>query len=497
MNYVQDLITRAQAELKASTGLRAVSKALVAGHTKHVAGGRLALVAAYQRKAPIIFASGSNHQGEIRGFHKAGGHVGVAAPELNEKALQELERLAGTGTKVFLDSGAFSEVEERPDGPPVVVKPITDAEWRKRLATYQRLAKRLKGQLYVVAPDLVGNQEATLERLARYAPEMRELQRQGVHILAPIQFGPVSPGAFYWKAAWALGFPPTPAFPLKKAALWTPEDVGQFVGLVKPHEIHLLGLGAKSKKGPAYLDAIHEANPATQVSQDSNLISAAVGRDKETGKATRALTAAQDLVRDEHLEGWNREVEDPEFGAVGDFTDEIAEPSAWMGKAARAALAKEVGLSAGEARTWMEDPDGFLQGLSPNEYDTWGTYQPMAYAMENAWIAERDRRLTASRKMEAITRAFEGHPIAGQVKAKAKPAKLRRWEVAPGAYEEGPEGRKAIFQTVQAYTDGRTKLTGRLAPHPNFEQAVRFHGRDPKEVLDLFDRYNRGERWIA
>lgn len=99
---------------------------------------------------------------------------------------------------------------------------------------------------------------------------MQELRRQGVHVPAPCQFTALSPSAFHWKAAWALGFPPVPAFPLKKAELWSP-------------------------KGPADLDAIHEARPATQVSQDSNLIAAGVSRDKATGHAAagRPLTAAR------------------------------------------------------------------------------------------------------------------------------------------------------------------------------------------------------------
>ena len=413
---IQELLTRARMALEDTAGLRGIAKGLVQAHTKHVHGGRLALVGPYQRKAPIIFASGSNRPGDIRGFHKAGIHVGAAAPDLSENAMQELERLAGTGTKVFLDSGAFSEVQERLGGPPVVVKPITDAEWAKRLAVYRRLGARLKGQLYVVAPDLVGDQEQTLARMTRYAGEMQELRRQGVHVLAPIQFGALSPSAFYWKATWALGFPPVPAFPLKKAALWSPEDLGHFAELVKPPEIHLLGLGAKSPKGPAYLDAIHEASPATQVSQDSNLIASAVGRDKATGQAApgRPLTAAQDAVRDEQIEGWNREIADPEFGAAGDYTEEIATPSDWAGPAALARIAKEAGLSAGQARDWMLDPDGFLQEEQDNGAP-WYEEPRLAQALDDAWARERQDRLAPTRKASAIERAFKDHPAAAQV----------------------------------------------------------------------------------
>ena len=63
-----------------------------------------------QKKEANYFVSGSNHAGEIRGLSLAGLNVGVAAPELNAAAERELGRLAGTGLKVFVDSGAFGEI---------------------------------------------------------------------------------------------------------------------------------------------------------------------------------------------------------------------------------------------------------------------------------------------------------------------------------------------------------------------------------------------------
>lgn len=138
----------------------------------------------------------------------------------------------------------------------------------------------------------------------------------------------------------------------------------RFVEAVKPQEIHLLGLGAKSKKVPAYFDGVHEANPGTLVWLYSNLVRSPVGRDKDTGEATRPLTAAQDRVRDEQIEGWNREIEGDEYGADGDYTEELMTSS--------------------------------------------------------TWIAERHRRLTATRKKEAIVETFKGHPIAGQVRPRRR-----------------------------------------------------------------------------
>ena len=63
---------------------------------------------------PVVYTSGANRVGDIRGFLAAGVPVGVAAPELNELALCELDDLVGSGLPVSVDSGAFSEVSVDP-----------------------------------------------------------------------------------------------------------------------------------------------------------------------------------------------------------------------------------------------------------------------------------------------------------------------------------------------------------------------------------------------
>ena len=78
---IQDLITRAKAQLRETTGFRAVAKALthVHSHDRHNAGGSLSLVRQHERKKPIVFASGSNRVADMKGAYKSGIHVGVAA----------------------------------------------------------------------------------------------------------------------------------------------------------------------------------------------------------------------------------------------------------------------------------------------------------------------------------------------------------------------------------------------------------------------------------
>lgn len=71
------------------------------------------------------FSSGVNSPGEVRGIS---GWIGIAADEIRTGLLEELEARAGGPTCLFVDSGAFSEVEFTAAGPEVVDE-ITHADW--------------------------------------------------------------------------------------------------------------------------------------------------------------------------------------------------------------------------------------------------------------------------------------------------------------------------------------------------------------------------------
>lgn len=235
-----------------------------------------------ERLPPIYFASGTNHPGEIRGFVQEGQPIGtVATGECNIVCRRELERLAGTGVPVFIDSGAFSEVKEKiVDGQFAgfdIVKPITDEDWRSRLAFYKHLGRLLGPQLYAVAPDRVGDQKVTLERLARYADDVRELQKMGVNVMVPLQRGPMPLPEFDQRVQRILGNDAyVVAFPMKKGAT-DPATIAAFLDYRHPRAIHLLGLGERNKDAPAIVEMIQDHSPGTQISLDSVKIKAQVG----------------------------------------------------------------------------------------------------------------------------------------------------------------------------------------------------------------------------
>jgi hypothetical protein len=251
------------------------------------------------------FASGSNRPGEIAALGKIGADIGVAAPELSEAAIVELEKLAGSDVLVFIDSGAFSEVRFT-DAGVEVVKPITDAEWVKRLELYKRLARTLGPSLYCVAPDQVGNQTVTLERLRRYRADLFELRELGARVLVPIQKGKLSQHWFAIKVSQILGTEGwLPAIPCKKAAT-SPAELREFLETSGPYNhIHLLGLGITNPKVNEYLapfvDLPREPWPATRgtsVSLDSCWIAANVGRNqrKDGSVRVRRYTKARDIA---------------------------------------------------------------------------------------------------------------------------------------------------------------------------------------------------------
>ena len=104
------------------------------------------------------FASGATMSVDLLGFADINHPAGITVDIMNKESHAAVLSLAGTGLKIFIDSGAFSEVKVNEKGKIEVVRPIDEAEWRRRIGVYRGLAKRLKSQLYVVAPDRVGSQ---------------------------------------------------------------------------------------------------------------------------------------------------------------------------------------------------------------------------------------------------------------------------------------------------------------------------------------------------
>jgi hypothetical protein len=260
------------------------------------------------RAAASYFASGLGTAAEVRGVAMAGYHVGLTCSELGSGILEEAEKQALTATRVFVDSGAFAEVKfNKKTFTFDTVKPLTDADWAKRMAVYKRLAKSIGCDLFVVAPDKVGDQLVTLERLKKYAPDMREIRamhgfpESAAKVIVPVQGGAMDAATFAQAALEALGMTEDEivwGIPSKKGATTT-EQLGAFAATCQPDaRFHLLGMGPQSKRYPEAVEAILEHCPDAAITCDSVRVTALVGRDGKD--APRALTAEQDAYRAQH-----------------------------------------------------------------------------------------------------------------------------------------------------------------------------------------------------
>lgn len=247
------------------------------------------------------FHSGSNRPDEIRGLAAVGADVGVVATELltSRASVDALLALDDSDVNVFVDSGAFSEVRETGPGQFEVVDEITAERWTAVLDLYRELAWTLGTQLFVVAPDRVGDQAKTLELLRTYGDDLFDLWRFGARILLPCQKGRLSQAEFYYAARVAvLGgrvspeFELIPALPCKKAAT-TSAEAAEFCRSTRPHHVHFLGLGPKNAKVDDYLDAL---GGGCSYSLDSNWIRANVGHTNGPGNGPRAYTQARAIA---------------------------------------------------------------------------------------------------------------------------------------------------------------------------------------------------------
>jgi hypothetical protein len=255
--------------------------------------------------ATTYFMSGTNHPAEIQALADRGEAIGVAVNHLAPAAMQALFDLAGTPVRVFVDSGAFSEVEFGPHGP-VYPKPISDDEWLKRLRKYVRLAEVLGKQAYLVAPDKIADQQGTLDRLERYAPIMAQVAALGARILVPVQKGTLDMAAIYNVQLQILheaGVPLRqvyPAIPLKKDAT-SIADLQAFIRAMRCREeprprIHFLGRGLFSPDYRATYAAALAACPWLEITADSVRFrsSAFLGSRAKPGP----WMIAQDLLRE-------------------------------------------------------------------------------------------------------------------------------------------------------------------------------------------------------
>lgn len=348
------------------------------------------------RPDTVYFASGSNHVGEVLGFNDIGHAVGVSADRVGDDVVRAVASLT---VPLFCDSGAFGEVSMT-NGRPTITRPIMDAEWRDRLAMMRRLVEACPTEVTVVAPDCVGHQDVTLQRLRTYRREVLQLVEAGARVLVCVQLGPMALVEFWREAAGIFpGGCVVPAIPMKKNAVSVAE-LAAFARAVRPSDCHLLGLGESNARWIQATEALGFAGCA-RVTCDSVKILAHVGRSNGPDGGPRRLTAAQDQA--------DEEIDDAIFAGdvdLPDYTDEIMDPDGWMPAGEQAAFRAAWDIN-GSISDWLEQdaPNGEFRGLDPL----------VLLDLDEVWVRWHRNNRGAPKKRRAIRLAFgasEGPPRA-------------------------------------------------------------------------------------
>lgn len=205
----------------------------------------------------LAFRSGMSRSKDFWAAADAGLPVGVVATELTSaQVFVGLPSYLRKGGFIFIDSGAFAELAtgEEPD-------------FERVMAVYESLADCAGAAgLYLVAPDKVGDQLATLERLAKYAGRVRALIEAGCKVIVPIQRGVIPAAEMLARAVAVLGTDRFVAgIPSNKEAMSLEE-----CATLKHHAYHILGRVQMNQDQLDRLQALTQGNAAAEITADAN-----------------------------------------------------------------------------------------------------------------------------------------------------------------------------------------------------------------------------------
>lgn len=211
----------------------------------------------------IFFRSGLSRSKDFAAAVRASLPAGISMDQCSDAFLSEVCAYIEFGGLVFADTGAFGAYRRG--------SPMGHAEFSQFLDGFGRLmpASGL-GSLWVVAPDVVGDQGASLVLLREFRPRLELLHRRGANIIVPLQRGGLALSQLYRAIVELLRFPFTSGLPSNAAAL-SADEVLEFLGACQPPAVHFLG-AARSRRFRALLGDARHSLPNCAFSYDAAVI---------------------------------------------------------------------------------------------------------------------------------------------------------------------------------------------------------------------------------
>ena len=298
------------------------------------------------------FVSGVSRVADFTAFKDARLPIGLSAQALSGPLEEHILRHYPRSWPLFLDSGAVNAARKG--------RALSPFEWMLILETYARFAKHFGDRLYLVAPDVVGSQEASLALIERFETTLSRLARLGCKVLIAYQPGTHSLRALHETLSARCPYPFVPAIPM----LHYRRDLDALYDFLSARlcpQLHLLGLSPRARLyGP--LSASLGDQP---FSCDAALLPAIVGK---RGTA-RPLTELEAWVALEH-QRWLERTSPPQSSPLTprfDKTEDLYQLTHWLDRRGQSEMV---------------------------------TYLKQAYPSESATLSQEDAKLTD--KLEAL-----------------------------------------------------------------------------------------------
>ncbi len=198
------------------------------------------------------YASGMSRMRDMNAAIQSAAGVGAVINELSGPGIKTVAAAIAAGKPFFIDSGAFQAFKAAMKaGKPEMAKLNFEAVFQR----YEELSQAVcaaapssleRAHLMMVAPDVIGDQAATLELLEKHADVVAGWIERGHEVVVPFQRGPLKQSEVYWRVRKALNAPFIVGIPTAEAAM-SNADLRELLSQpYKPDRLHILG-GVQSK----------------------------------------------------------------------------------------------------------------------------------------------------------------------------------------------------------------------------------------------------------
>lgn len=206
----------------------------------------------------IAYHSGMTSQADFQACIETNSPAGIVAGGCTALMLfGSIPRFVRNGGHLFVDSGAFTAFRLR--------EPM---DWGKVISKYRIIISTTDGspQVSIVAPDVVGNQEETIELWKQYQMEIKEWIASGVRVIVPLQAGALRADELLSLAVDMFGTDKFCAgIPSNEAALSV-----DACRTLSHNDFHILGRVVMSPEVKEKVDALLTNNQNARLTSDAN-----------------------------------------------------------------------------------------------------------------------------------------------------------------------------------------------------------------------------------